>query len=169
MLERIVDRCKALRIGHGLKVVEHNDQFRLEGSERVRQFVDGAFDRSPHHAEALQRTASESLPDPIDGGGDVRPQPNGIVVTGIEGDPGQRSLAAVTPCTHCGRLAVARLSRDEGQRGVISVIQGAPDTRPVDYVAAHAWNRELRFDQQRRLVPAGQVELGEAISDPEHS
>ena len=72
----------------------------------------------PVTLEPLQRTPPEARSHPIDRRRNVRPQPNRIVVTGVERDPGQRRVQARAPGTHGGRLAVPGRRRDERQRRI---------------------------------------------------
>ena len=147
MPEREVDRGKTLPIRHRLKVVEHQSQPGAVRGDRVHQLVDGMFDGAPRHAQALQRTPPEPLPDPIDGSRDIRPEPNRIVVTLVERDPREGALPALAPGAHRGRLAVARRRRDERQRRALAGIERPQDARPLDLVATRSRGLELGLDQ----------------------
>ena len=154
-LERIVDGRQAFRVGHGVEVVEHDDDPVRERVHAVHELVDGRLDRAAGDAEPLERTAPEPLTHPIDGGGDVRPEPNRIVVELVEGDPGERVTTALAPAAHGRRLPVPGRGRDERQRRIDAPLQRPPDPRPVDHAGTNARNRQLRLGQRQRRLRAG--------------
>ncbi len=149
MSEREVDRGETLPIRHRLKVIEHQSHPVAVRGDRVHQLVDGMFDGDPRNGQALQRTPPEPLPDPIDGGRDIRPQPNRIVVTVVERDPRESALPVLAPGAHRGRLAVARRRRDERQRHAFAGVERLQNARPFDVVTTRSRGLELGLDQRR--------------------
>ena len=148
----MVDGRQAFGLGHGVKVVEHDHDPVRERVHAVHELVDGRLDRAARDAEPLERPAPEPLPHPIDGGGDVRPQPNRIVVELVEGDPCERVTTALAPAAHGRRLPVPGRRRDERQPRVAASLQCLPDPRPVDHAGTNTRNRQLRLgERQRRL------------------
>ena len=152
MPEREVDRGKTLPIRHRLKVVEHQSHPVAVRGDRVHQLIDGMFEGAPRHAQALQRTPPEPLPDPIDGSRNIRPQPNRIVVTVVERDPREGALPALAPGAHRGRLAVARRRRNERQRHAFAGVERLQNARPFDVVATRSRGLELGLDQWRMVA-----------------
>ena len=71
----MIDRGQALRVGHRLQVVEHDDQLVPERRDAVHELVDGTLDGAAHDAQPLQRPPPEPRPYPVDRRCNVCPQP----------------------------------------------------------------------------------------------
>ena len=104
------------------------------------------------HAEPPQRAPPEPRPHPIDRRRDVPPQPDRIVVAGVERDPRQRRIEVCAPSAHRGRLAVPGRSRDERQRRVMARVERPANPRPIDHAVMDARNRELGLREGDKRV-----------------
>ena len=145
----MIERRQAVLLGHGVEVVEHEDHRLSVPAEGAQQLVDGVLDRAPCGAEPTQRRLAEARANPIDRRRDVAPHPAGVVVAGVEGDPGQRSIPGRAPDPDRRRLPVARRRPDERQHGV--GVERVQDARAVEDAAPHARRRELCLHERRRL------------------
>jgi hypothetical protein len=150
--EGVVDRRQAFLAGHRVQVIEHDDQPAPPRRHAVHEFVDGDLDRAARHVETAQRAPPEPRPHPIDRRRDVPPQPDRIVVAGVERHPRQRAIEVCAPGAHGGSLAVARRSRDECQRLVTARVERMANTRPIDQTVTHTRNRELGLGKRARTL-----------------
>ena len=131
MLDGVVDRRQGITVRDGLQVVEHDHELTPEASDPVQQLVDRAGDVR-RRTEPPQGRPAEARANPVDRGRDVGPQPDWIVVTGVERHPGEGFAPARAPCAHGSRLPEAGRCRHERQRRVRAGVQDLQDPRPVD-------------------------------------
>ena len=144
LLDEVVEELVAVGIGHGVQVVEHDDELLPEGRDRVRQLVDRRFERVPGDLESLQRAAAETAADAIDGRRHVAPHPVRIVVAPVERHPGRRELRGShtmrAPRSSCRIRAVPRRvsgRRPRFRRACARV--GAAGPAPRARAARRAW------------------------------
>ena len=152
LLDEVVEEHVTVGIGHGVQVVEHDDELLAEGRDRVRQLVDRRFERAPGDLEALQGAAAETAPDPIDGRRHVAPHPVRIVVAPVERHPGGRGSAAPAPGAHRGRLAVSRQRRHECQGHALGSVERARESWPLDRLRVLARHAELGLRQWKEQI-----------------
>ena len=131
MLDGIVDRRQGITVRDGLQVVEHDHELTPEASDPVQQLVDRAGDVR-RRTEPPEGRPAEARANPVDRGRDVGPQPDWIVVTGVERHPRKGFAPARAPCAHGSRLPEAGRGRHERQRRVRAGVQDLQDPRPVD-------------------------------------
>jgi hypothetical protein len=152
MAQRAVDGRQAPRVGHGVQIVQHEDQLALVRDRGVHEVVDGVLHRAAAYGEALQIEPPEPGADSVDRRGDVTPEPRRVVVAVVERDPGEPGVACCTRRAHRRRLSVSRRRGDEGELGPVSGVERPRDTSPSDRVRPDARRCELRLDQERALV-----------------
>ncbi len=133
--EGVVDRGETLVVRHCMQVVEHDHELTPERRHAVQELVDGILERAARYVEPLQRTPPESGPHAVHGRRQIPPQPNGIVVPGVEVDPGQGRVAACAPAPYRGRLAIPGRGRNEGQDCLVAGVQRLADPRSIDGAA----------------------------------
>ena len=106
VLERVVDRRQALLVRHRVHLVEHDHQAAPECSHPVEKLVDYALERTARNVESSKGSSTQALPHAVHGRRRVSPEPSGIVVVGIEGDPGDGVVVTGAPHAHSRRLTV---------------------------------------------------------------
>jgi hypothetical protein len=160
-LGRVVDRCQAVGGGDRLELVEDDDHLFPERANAFDELFDGVVDRRPGGPEAVQRAAPEPLANAVDRRCDVRPQPDGIVVSDVERHPGERHVPALAPGPDDRRLPEARRRGDERQGGAVARVERVQETRPPDQLRAEKGSGELRLGERRRPPGAsGSTRIG---------
>ena len=86
-LDRVDERPEAPFAAYMVQVVDDDDDAPFVAGEAVQQFIDRGLDARAWRPEAYQRGARHSVPHPIDGMSDIRPQPHRVVVARVERDP----------------------------------------------------------------------------------
>ena len=141
-LDRPVEGREALRIGHGVQVVEHHDEVLAEAAQRVQERVEAAIGEPAGHAQPMPRTPAESLADAIRARGHVAPEARRVVVDGVQRHPDHRRLAGGAPGERGGRLSVPDRRADDRQCRP-GRIEQPQEPRPLDQPFPEAGDREL--------------------------
>ena len=134
VIERVVDRCQALRVGHGLEVVEHEHELLAEGrdarsSARRSELSIGP----PGDVQPLQRGTPETVAHPIDRSCNVRPQPDRIVVTRVQRHPGKRGVAGSRTTPGPRSSSRSRPARRRASAPLLAGVERPQDARPLDH------------------------------------
>ena len=151
----MIERRHAIGARDRLQIVQDNDEFLPEARQTHWQARRPSPRSTLRALEPLERSAPKTGPNPIDRSGDVCPESHGIIVAGIESDPGDRRRPACTPGAHRRCLSVARRCRDEHRRARIAGVQRAANARPIDQCPPRERRRELCL---RQRLAAGRVE-----------
>jgi hypothetical protein len=143
----VVDRRQAFLVGQRVQVVQHDDQLAPQRCYAVHELVNGGLNRAARHAKSPKRRTPEARPNPLDRRRDVPPEPNRIVIASVKRGPGQGSLEARAPHAHSRRLAIARRSRDEHQRGIATGVERPHYAWSVDHAMTQTRDRELGLNE----------------------
>ena len=165
MLEQEGHTFVDLGLGDHVVVVEHEDEIRSRGGERVHE-------RREHDLGRTRAPCRERLADVrgnlraglVDGRQEVRPEAHRIVVACVEAEPGERAVVACgrEPLREQGGLARARRRHQQGQPRPVrayeplqqAVTRNVPRARPgrLDLRDEHRGSVHRRASLARRFV-----------------
>ena len=147
--ERVFDRGERIRIGHGLEIVEDQHELPAVHLDAVHELVHRALDRTVGELQLPHGLRYEVAADAPDGGRDVGPHADRVVVTRVQRHPCQRSAPGGGPGADRGGLPVSGGRGDERERGSLAGVERLHDARPLDDPGGRPQRSELRLGEQR--------------------
>jgi hypothetical protein len=136
------------RFFNQVEVVQDQHELAFPPGQRVQQHdPKGLIDQGRGRLEQREQLFSEPFILLPDGSHQVGPETNGVVILGIEGEPGHRQVLAelANPGAGQGGFAISRRRGQERQAviGRQTLIQQPEQPRPHDQSLARVGNSEL--------------------------